>query len=440
MSHWNQSPEALRQAMLEAGVHRAWIVTPPGTGEVRASHPLFEPIAAAVAADERDYHTHQGVFFEIGAASGHLLSAAVHKTVRGLAAGGVRFWIYEEVEGFVRDGLRLARGMGHKNALAGLWWGGGKGVVARRADVDHTDPIVRKALYNDYGRFMTGIRGCYVTAEDAGTTTEDMADVFATTRHTTCIPERLGGSGNPSKLTATGVVVGMEAALRFRGMGTIQGKTVAMQGLGNVSRFMIKDLVERGVGRIVGTDVDAAAIELTRAMNPDAPLEARVVPIGDNSILAEPADIVAPNAVGAILNARTVPTIQAPIVCGAANNQLEDHDRDGPALRDQGVLYAPDFLVNRMGIVNCANECYGSFEDDPAILSHLDHETEHGIFQRSLQVYRRAHLSGRTPAEEAQRLADELSEVPHPIWGNRGQQIIDSLVRTSWAEQAPFQP
>ncbi len=439
MSHWSQSPETLRQAMLEAGVRRAWIVTPPGTREVRASHPLFEPIAAAVQADSRDYHAHQGVFFEIGAGSGHLLSAAVHKTVRGLAAGGVRFWVYDTVEGFVRDGLRLARGMGHKNALAGLWWGGGKGVVARRTDVDHTDPALRRVLYNDYGRFMTGIRGCYITAEDAGTTTEDMADVFATTRHTTCIPERLGGSGNPSRLTATGVVVGMEAALKFRGMGDITGKTVAMQGLGNVSRFMIHDLVERGVGRIVGTDVDPAAIELTRAMNPDAPLEARVVPIGDNSILAEPADIVAPNAVGGILNARTIPTIQAPIVCGAANNQLEDHGRDGPALRDREVLYAPDFLVNRMGIVNCANECYGSFEDDPTILSHLDHGSEHGIFQRSLQVYRRAHISGRFPAEEAQTLADELSEVPHPIWGNRGQQIIDSLVRTGWAEHAPLE-
>ncbi len=440
MSLWNQSPEALRQAMLAAGLHRAWLVTTPGTREVRASHPLLAPIAAAVQADTRDYHAHQAVFFEIGAASGHLLSAAVHKTVRGLAAGGVRFWVYDQVEDFVRDGLRLARGMGHKNALAGLWWGGGKGVVARRPGVDHSDPALRSALYEDYGRFMTGIRGCYITAEDAGTTTEDMAEVFATTRHTTCIPERLGGSGNPSRLTATGVVVGMEAALHFRGRGDLRGKTVAMQGLGNVSRFMIKDLVQRGVGRIVGTDVSPEAIELTRAMNPDAPLEARVVPIGDATVLAEPADVVAPNAVGGILNATTIPRIQAPIVCGAANNQLEDHHRDGSALRDRGVLYAPDFLVNRMGIVNCANECYGSFEDDPAILSHLDHDCEHGIYQRSLQVYRRAHISGRTPAEEAQVLADQLSEQPHPIWGNRGQQIIDSLVRTGWADRSPLQP
>ncbi|MFH1469624.1 MAG: Glu/Leu/Phe/Val dehydrogenase dimerization domain-containing protein [Pseudomonadota bacterium] len=435
MSLWSESPEQLRLALLEAGLHRGWLLTVPGTRVVRASHPLLAPLAAAIQADARDYHGHQAVFFEIGAASGFLLSAAVHRTVRGQAAGGVRFWVYDTVEAFVRDGLRLARGMGHKNALAGLWWGGGKGVVARRPGVDHTDPAVRRAVYNDYGRFMTGIRGCYVTAEDAGTTTEDMADVFATTRHTTCIPERLGGSGNPSRLTATGVVVGMEAALHHLGMGDLEGKTVAMQGLGNVARFMIRDLCQRKVGRIVGTDVDERAIELTQAMNPEAPLEARVVPLGDASVLAEKADIVAPNAVGAVLNARTIPTVQAPIVCGAANNQLEDHGRDGPALQARGVLYCPDFLVNRMGIVNCANECYGSFDGDPAIQSHLDHGTEHGIFQRSLEVFRRAATSGLHPAEEAVRLAEELGAVPHPIWGNRGQQIIDFLVESRWAEQ-----
>jgi leucine dehydrogenase len=126
------------------------------------------------------------------------------------------------------------------------------------------------------------------------------------------------------------------------------------------------------------------------------------------------------------------------VVCGAANNQLEDHHRDGPALAARGVLYCPDFLVNRMGIVNCANECYGSFEGDPAILSHLDHRAEHGIYQRSLQVFRRASESGCHPAEEAVRLAEELGAIPHPIWGNRGQRIIDFLVESRWAEQAPL--
>jgi leucine dehydrogenase len=265
-----------------------------------------------------------------------------------------------------------------------------------------------------------------------------MAEVFATTRHTTCIPESLGGSGNPSRLTATGVVVGMEAALHFLGRGDLRGKTVAMQGLGNVARFMVRDLCARGVARIVGTDVDEAAIAATRAMNPGAPLFARVVPLGDCSVLAEEADVVVPNAVGAVLNARTIPGIRAPVVCGAANNQLEDPDRDGPALQARGVLYCPDFLVNRMGIVNCANEAYGCFEGDPAILSHLDHAAEHGIFQRSLEVFRRGAASGRPPGAEAVRLADELSAVPHPIWGNRGQRIIDALVQEGWTGQDPL--
>jgi len=134
--------------------------------------------------------------------------------------------------------------------------------------------------------------------------------------------------------------------------------------------------------------------------------------------------------------AEVLEVLRASIICGAANNQLEDHHRDGPALAARGVLYCPDFLVNRMGIVNCANEAYGSFEGDPAIQSHLDHAAPQGIFQRSLEVFRRAAESGQHPAEEAVRLAEELGAVPHPIWGNRGQQIIDFLVESRWAEQA----
>jgi len=439
MDLWTASPDTLIEAMLAAGLRRAYLVTLPGTNQVQASHPLFESLATAVQADGRDYHDHQGCFFELGCESGHLLSAAVHLTIRGQAAGGVRFWKYDAVEHFVRDGLRLARGMGHKSALAGLWWGGGKGVIARRCGVDHRDPTWRQAVYRDYGRFMSGLRGCYVTAEDAGTTTEDMRLIHATTRHTTCIPEDLGGSGNPSRLTATGVVVGMEAALRWLDQGDLAGKTVAMQGLGNVARFMIGDLLARGVKRIVATDVDEVAIATARERFPDAPLETQLVPMGDCSVLGEPCDLLAPNAVGAILNARTIPSVEAAVICGAANNQLEDAERDAPALAERGVLYAPDFLVNRMGIVNCANEAYGCFPDDPAITSHLDHDSEHGIFQRSLQVYQRAQASGRTPAAEAQLLADELSRMPHPIWGNRGQRIIDALVAERWDRQPPLQ-
>ena len=438
MKLWNAPVETFLDALCAEKLSRAYIITDPQTGAVEASHPLLNSIAGTVAGDDRDYRGHEGCFFEIGRESGHLLSACVHKTIRGQAAGGVRLWRYDSVEDFVRDGLRLSFGMGQKNALAGLWWGGGKGVVARREDADHRDPAVRGAVYRDYGRFLTGLCGCYITAEDAGTTPEDMARVFRTTRYTTCIPETLGGSGNPSRLTATGVVVAMEAALEWLGRGDLGGKTVALQGLGNVSSWMIGDLLDRGVGRIMGADIDAAAAAACQERYTGAPVTLSVLAPGDVSILAEECDVLAPNAVGACLNPTTIPSIQAQVVCGAANNQLEDPRRDAETLKEHGVLYVPDFLANRMGIVNCANEQYGVFPGDPGVASHLDRETPTGVYRRCLEVFHRSDSSGRTAAAEAEALADELSREPHPIWGNRGQAIIDYLVESGWAKREPI--
>ncbi len=434
MTLWKGGPEDLLAAMAAAATRRAYLVT--DRDGVRASHDFLSDIARCIGEDHRDYHGHRGIFLAIGTESGHLLSAFVHKTVRGQAAGGVRFWPYSSVEALLRDGLRLSRGMGHKNALAGLWWGGGKGVIARRPGVDHRDAALRAAVYRDYGRFITGLRGCYVTAEDAGTTARDMRHVFETTRHTTCIPAAVGGSGNPSVLTARGVVVAMEAALEACGLGTLEGKTIASEGLGNVARHMIGPLLERGMARFIGADIDAQAVKQAERMHDDERIETRLVAPGDHSMLGEPCDIVAPNAIGASLNPHTIPHIRARIVCGAANNQLEDPARDAAALAARGVLYVPDFLANRMGIVNCANEQYGTFDDDPAILEHLARDSETGIFQRTLAVLAAAKRSGRTPAEEAERLAEALSDVPHPIWGDRGQRIIDALVRSDWIAAA----
>ncbi|RMD95914.1 MAG: hypothetical protein D6814_12390, partial [Calditrichaeota bacterium] len=149
----------------------------------------------------------------------------------------------------------------------------------------------------------------------------------------------------------------------------------------------------------------------------------------------EPCDIVAPCATGAILNLQSIPQIKAKIVCGAANNQLEDTYRDDRMLFEQGTIYVPDFLVNRMGIVNCSNEQYGYVDHDPFFERHLDKEWEHSIYQTTLRVLDLAHKTGEPPAHVAIRLADELSFKPHPIFGHRGQQIINSLVANRWHEQ-----
>jgi glutamate dehydrogenase (NAD(P)+) len=198
------------------------------------------------------------VFVQVAPETGVLQAAFVHRTCRGQGAGGVRFWRYATVGDFLRDGLRLARGMTLKNALAGLWWGGGKGVMAKGTGTSEGASADRRRIYEEYGDFITSIQGCYVTAEDVGTSVEDMAAVFSRTRFTTCIPPALGGSGNPSVPTARGVVRGMEAALAHLGLGTLEGKTVAVQGLGHVGEPLVRFLLEKGVARILGSDIDPA--------------------------------------------------------------------------------------------------------------------------------------------------------------------------------------
>jgi glutamate dehydrogenase/leucine dehydrogenase len=425
------SPADFCAWLSQVGIRRFYLVWDDSTGAVRASHPALEPLARMLQEDRRDFDRHEGVFVQVAPDTGVLQAAVVHRTCRGQGAGGVRFWRYDTIEGFLRDGLRLSRGMTHKNALAGLWWGGGKGVMAR--DTGRAgDPAARRRMYEEYGELMTSLQGCYVTAEDVGTSVADMAAVFSRTRFTTCIPPGLGGSGNPSVPTARGVVRGMEAALAHLGRGTLAGKTVAVQGLGHVGEPLLGFLRDQGVARVVGSDIDPSRGAALHALFPDLDLEVRTVERGDNSILAEPADIVAPCATGGILNPRTIPALQAPIVCGAANNQLEDPERDDVLLQQRGILYLPDFLVNRMGIVNCADEQYGFVDPDPRIESHLGDSWDNSVYNLSLEVLQQAKATGATPARVALDLAEKRSREHHPLWGHRSVQIIRSLVASGW--------
>ncbi|MDQ7087137.1 MAG: Glu/Leu/Phe/Val dehydrogenase dimerization domain-containing protein [Acidobacteriota bacterium] len=292
------SPQSFVQALGEQGIERFYLVWDRDAGRVRASHPVLEPLAALLEGDRRDFDHHEGFFAQVGPTSGVLQAAAVHRTCRGQAAGGVRYWHYDTVEDLIRDGLRLARGMTLKNALAGLWWGGGKGVMARNSGAASADPGYRRRVYQDYGAFISSLRGCYVTAEDVGTSVEDMAAVFSRTRFTTCIPPELGGSGNPSVPTALGVVRGMEAALEHLGRGGLAGKTVAIQGLGHVGEPLIGFLQERGVARVIGADLDPRRPVALRRLYPELEMDLRTVERGDLSILAAEADVLAPCATG----------------------------------------------------------------------------------------------------------------------------------------------
>jgi glutamate dehydrogenase/leucine dehydrogenase len=443
IDHASLAPQAFVEELRTLGLRRAAFVDssllrPVAVGQelsgvLESSNPKLDALAQSLMANTRDYRHHQAVFLEIGEETGALCGAFLQRTRRGQGIGGVRLWSYDTVASFMEDGLRLSLGMGRKNALAGLWWGGGKGVIARSPGQQHADPTYRTKLFHDYGRFITSLRGAYVTAEDVGTTPEDMAAIYEVTRFVACAPERVGGSGNPSPATARGVVSAMEAALDHLQLGSLEGKVIAMQGVGNVGSSMLGLLLERGVARVVAAEVSDELVRSLRHRYPTDRVSVRAVAPADREILAEKCDIMAPNALGGILNPDSIARLRTRIVCGAANNQLLDQERDAALLEKRGILYVPDFVANRMGIVNCANEQYGSFDNDPAITRHFDRGWQGSVYQVTRAVLERGAASHITSAGAANQLADELAEQPHPIFPDRAAAIIRGLMAQGWA-------
>ncbi len=426
------TPQEFVLFLTQNKIRRCYFVYDEGSKTVKPSHPVLQPVADFLQQDKRDFAKHEGIFLQVSKKYDTLFGAFVHRTNRGQAAGGTRYWQYDTIEHFLRDGIRLAKGMTHKNALAGLWWGGGKGVMVHNPLVDKYDPAIRADLYKEFGEMMTSLRGCYVTAEDVGTNVTDMANIFSATRFTTCIPPALGGSGNPSVPTARGVVCGMEAALEYLGMGTLAGKVVAVQGMGNVGAPLIRFLFEKNVKKVIASDINAQIADSLKQEFSGKDFEAYVVPICDHSIYTRECDIFSPCATGAVLNPKTIPTLKTKIICGAANNQLEDPERDDAFLVRRGILYVPDFLTNRMGIVTCADEQYGYVNNDSAIERHLDKTWEHSVYQTAMRVFRASKEQNVPTGKIAVQLAEELSFVNHPVFGHRGQAIINSLVENKW--------
>ncbi len=414
-------------------ISRFHLVYNPETKKAESSHKELQFLADFINSDTRDFEEHEGIFFQLTEKYDVLQAAFVHRTKRGQAAGGVRFWQYDNLEDYLRDGMRLAKGMTHKNALAGLWWGGGKGVMVHNPKYDKQDNEYRKYVYSEYGKFLTKLKGCYVTAEDVGTSVEDMANIYKNTRFTTCIPEALGGSGNPSEPTSRGVLAGIEAALAFKGE-NLEGKTVVVQGMGHVAEPLIGHLFNNKVGKVIAADINPDVVNSVKEKFADKNIETRLTEKADNSILFEECDILAPCAVGAILNSETIPKIKAKIICGAANNQLEDHDIDDKALADRGIIYVPDFLTNRMGIVNCANEQYGYVDNDDFIEQHLQKDWNYGVYQTTLSVLKEAKETNQPTSKVAIKQATEMSMQEHPVFGHRSLKIIQSLVKNKWFE------
>ena len=271
---------------------------------------------------------------------------AIHDTTLGPALGGTRMWTYASEEDAIEDALRLAKGMTYKNAAAGLNLGGGKTVIIG-------DPLKDKneEMFRAFGRFIQGLNGRYITAEDVGTTVADMDLIHEETNYVTGISPAFGSSGNPSPVTAYGVYRGMKAAAKEAfGSDSLEGKRIGVQGLGNVAYNLCRHLHEEGAQLIV-TDINKAAVD--RVVE-----EFGATAVNPEEIYAQDVDIFAPCALGAIINDETIPQLKAKVIAGAANNQLRE-TKHGDTLHEMGIVYAPDYVINAGGVINVADELYG---------------------------------------------------------------------------------
>jgi leucine dehydrogenase len=299
-------------------------------------------------------------------------------------------WTYDDNRAAIRDALRLAEGMTYKSAVAGLPLGGGKGVIVLRPD-EPLDARRRRDALLDFGETVERLGGTYVTAEDVGTSTKDMTVIARRTSHVSGLSRRSGGSGDPSPYTAQGVLHAIEAtAERAFGSPALKGRSVAVVGLGHVGLRLAKLLARAGVELVVA-DIDRAK----RAEGDK--LGARWMAPAD--AMTAPVDIVAPCALGGVLDHETVGRLQAPAIAGAANNQLASSDV-ADLLREQGVLWAPDFVANAGGIINISVEFEnGGYDPDRASARTRE------IGDTLRRIFDAAERSGATPLAAATALA-----------------------------------
>ncbi len=320
-------------------------------------------------------------------ASGLKAIIAIHDTTLGPALGGARMWTYASEENAIEDALRLARGMTYKNAAAGLNLGGGKTVIIGDPFKDKNEEMFR-AL----GRFIQGLNGRYITAEDVGTTVSDMDLIHEETNYVTGISPAFGSSGNPSPVTAYGVYRGMKAAAKEAfGSDSLEGRTISVQGLGNVAYKLCEYLHNEGA-KLVVTDINQAAID--RVVN-----DFDATAVAPEEIYSQEVDIFSPCALGAILNDETIPQLKAKVIAGSANNQLQD-SRHGDYLHELGIVYAPDYVINAGGVINVADELYG-YNHERAM------KRVEGIYDSIEKIFTISKRDGIPTYVAANRLAEE---------------------------------
>jgi leucine dehydrogenase len=273
---------------------------------------------------------------------------AIHNTTLGPSLGGTRLWNYDNHEHALTDALRLSRGMTYKSAISGLNLGGGKAVL-----IGDAHKLKSEAYWRRYGKFVNSLNGKYITAEDVNTSSADMEYIGMETEFVTGMPDYMGGSGDPSPLTAYGVYMGMKAAAKKHwGKDSLTGKKILVQGAGNVGQYLMGYLVEEGA-KVLVCDISDAKLKSAKHKYPTI----EVIPNTD--IFNHDIDIYAPCALGATVNTESINKMKCPVIAGAANNQLADENIHGPMLVEKGIIYVPDFLINAGGIINISIELDG---------------------------------------------------------------------------------
>ncbi len=294
---------------------------------------------------------------------------AIHNTTLGPSLGGTRLWHYNTHEEALIDALRLSRGMTYKSAISGLNLGGGKAVL-----IGDASKLKNEAYWRTYGKFVNSLNGKYITAEDVNTSAADMEYIGMETKHVTGKPEYMGGSGDPSPLTAYGVYVGMKAsAKKAWGNDSLTDKKILVQGAGNVGQYLIGYLVEEHA-QVYVCDINESKLKQAKQKYPVI----EVIP--NANIFDLEMDIYAPCALGATVNTESIGQMKCAVIAGAANNQLADEHVHGPMLMEKGIIYAPDFLINAGGIINISIELDG-YNHARAM------NTVAKIYQRTLDIF-----------------------------------------------------
>lgn len=314
---------------------------------------------------------HEQVVFCHDKTTGLKAIIAIHDTTLGPALGGLRMWDYKSEEEAIRDVLRLSRGMTYKAAVTGLNLGGGKSVI-----IGDPKKLKSEALFRTFGRFVESLGGRYITAEDVNIKVSDIEQVGLETSYVSGVSSRAGGSGDPSPVTAWGVYQGIKASVTYKlGKESLKGVSVAIQGAGAVGSHLVEYLVNEGA-KVYVADIDAEKVKANVKQ-----FGAEAAQLHEIHKLA--VDVFAPCALGGILNDQTIPEIKASIIAGAANNQLLDENIHGAMLKEKGILYAPDYVINAGGLINVYQELQGY---DAAIAK----KKASGIHDTLLAIYKQA--------------------------------------------------